>query len=96
MFTLWYNDMLDVISKQKMVKLVAADFTAKIREQRLGVAAANTREEDAKVPLARRAKAAEPGPTHINSRMRLMRLTRYRIRLIRYRIRLIRYRIRLI
>ena len=63
MFTLWYNDMLDVISKQKMVKLVAADFTAKIREQSLGVAAANTREEDAKVPLARRAKAAEPGPT---------------------------------
>ena len=37
MFTLGYNDMLNAISKQKMIKLGAAEFTAKIREQSLGM-----------------------------------------------------------
>jgi hypothetical protein len=55
----------DTISKQKMIKLVVADFTAKIREHSLGVAA-NTREEDAKVLPARRVQAAEPGPTWLS------------------------------
>ena len=39
MFTLWHNDMLDAISKEEVVKLVAADLTAEVRVQSLGVTA---------------------------------------------------------
>ncbi len=39
MFTLGHNDMLNAISKQEVVKLVAADLAAEVREEGLGVTA---------------------------------------------------------
>ena len=39
MFTLGHNDMLNAISKEEVVKLVAADLTAEVRVQSLGVTA---------------------------------------------------------
>ena len=43
-FTLGHNDVLDAVSKQEVIKLVAADLTAEVREEGLG-AAADARDE---------------------------------------------------
>jgi hypothetical protein len=39
MFTLGHNDMLNAIGKEEVIELVAADLTAEVREQSLGVTA---------------------------------------------------------
>ena len=45
-FTLGHNDVLNAVSKQEVVKLVAADLTAEVREEGLGVAADSRDELD--------------------------------------------------
>ncbi len=39
MFTLGHDNMLNAVSKEEVIKLVAADLTAEVREQSLGVTA---------------------------------------------------------
>jgi hypothetical protein len=39
MFTLGHHKMLNTVSKEEVIKLVAAGFTTKVREQSLGVTA---------------------------------------------------------